>query len=408
MDNSPPTTQRVTWFYQRNKEGSIIIHPPFQRKPVWSLKNKSYLIDTIVRGFPIPEIFVQIKTDKDGNTKYIVVDGQQRIRSILEYVDGEFEILEEDSQEYGGKEFSQLPDGIKTEIWDYALVVRELKTNNDADIRAVFQRLNKNAVPLTRQELRNATFTGHFIQLASELADDEYWAEQRIVNAAEIRRMIDVEFVSELLIALLHGIQPKEPDLIDKFYGVYDVKFDEKNTIKNKFLKVKSKIDEIVGDLKPTRWHDKLSYYSLFVAFSDLIENYHFSDEGAENIRADLEKFSEKLSTEDFSAPNVQSYYEAQLTRRANKESRGTKTVILRSLLIPHLVAKDSKRDFNDEERRIFWELSKEKKCGVCCKEVKWEDYSLDHIVPHSKGGKTELKNAQITHKTCNSSKSNK
>ncbi len=409
MENAPPTSQRVTWFYQRNKEGNLIIAPPFQRKPVWSLKNKSYLIDTIVRSLPIPEIFVQIKTDKDGNTKYIVVDGQQRIRAILEFVDGEFEILEEDNPDFGGKIFSDLPDGIKTEIWDYSLVVRELKSNNDADIRAVFQRLNKNAVPLNKQELRNATFIGHFIHLASELSEDDYWAEERIVNAAEIRRMIDVEFVSELLISLLHGNQPKDPVLIDKYYGLYDVRFDEKSAIKSKFLKVKSKIEEVIGELKPTRWHDKLNYYSLFVAFSDLIESYYFPEERITNIRAELENFSKLLDDEEIiSAPHVKKYREAQLTRRANKESRETKTIILRSLLIPHLLAKDSKRAFNDEERRIFWELSKEKKCGVCGEEVKWEDYALDHISPHSKGGKTELKNAQITHKTCNSSKSNK
>lgn len=409
MDNSPPTSQRVTWFYQRNKEKNLIIAPPFQRKPVWSLKNKSYLIDTIVRGLPIPEIFVQIKTDKDGNTKYIVVDGQQRIRSILEYVDGEFEIFEEDNSEYGGKEFSKLPDGIKTEIWDYPLVVRELKSNKDEDIRAVFQRLNKNAVPLNKQELRNATFMGHFIHLASELADDDYWAEQKIVNAAEIRRMVDVEFVSELLISLLHGIQPKEPDLIDKYYGLYDVKFDEKNATKNKFLRVKSKIDEIIGELKSTRWHDKLNYYSLFVAFSDLIENYYFPEDRITNMRAELEDFSRALDDEGItSTPYVKKYHDAQLTRRANKDSREIKKTVLRSLLIPHLIVKDSKRGFNDEERRIFWEYSKEKKCGICGKEVKWETYSLDHISPHSKGGKTEFKNAQIAHISCNSSKSNK
>lgn len=408
MDNSPPTSQRITWFYQRNKEGNLIIAPPFQRKPVWSPKNKSFLIDTIIRSLPIPEIFVQIKTDTSGNTKYIVVDGQQRIRAILEFLDGEFEILEDDNQEHGDKEFSELPDDIKTDIWDYSLVVRELKTNNDADIREVFQRLNKNAVPLNRQELRNATFIGYFIHLASELAEDDYWAEQKIVNATEIRRMIDVEFVSDLLISLLHGIQPKDPNLLDKFYGLYDAKFEERNDIKTKFVKVKSKIEEILGDLKPTRWHDKLNYYSLFVAFSDLMDNYYFPEERIPNIRAELENFSKLLTTENFSVPYVKIYYEAQLTRRANKESRMAKTTVLRNLLIPHLIAKDSKRDFNEEERRIFWELSKDKKCGVCKKDVKWEEYSLDHIIPHSKGGKTELKNAQITHKPCNSSKNNR
>ena len=105
MDNAPPTTHRITEFHKWKKEGSLIINPPFQRKPVWSQKNRSYLIDTILSGLPVPEVYIQIKTDKDGNTKQIVVDGQQRIRSILDFIEGEYEILEEESLEFGGKEF---------------------------------------------------------------------------------------------------------------------------------------------------------------------------------------------------------------------------------------------------------------------------------------------------------------
>ena len=105
MPNLPPTTHRISEFHKWNMEKSLELHPPFQRKPVWSSSNKSYLIDTILHDLPVPEIYIQVKTDKEGNTKYIVVDGQQRIRSILEFIDGEYNILEEESQDFGDRIF---------------------------------------------------------------------------------------------------------------------------------------------------------------------------------------------------------------------------------------------------------------------------------------------------------------
>ena len=106
MGNAPPTTHKVTQIHKWHKEKCLELAPPFQRKPVWSEKTKSYLIDTILSDLPVPEVYMQVKTDKDGNTQYIVVDGQQRIRSILSFIEGELEIIETESSKYGGKKFA--------------------------------------------------------------------------------------------------------------------------------------------------------------------------------------------------------------------------------------------------------------------------------------------------------------
>jgi 5-methylcytosine-specific restriction endonuclease McrA len=91
-----------------------------------------------------------------------------------------------------------------------------------------------------------------------------------------------------------------------------------------------------------------------------------------------------------------------------NKDSRQKRFETIKDLLIPFLVAKDSRRGFNEDERRIVWVKSDNKKCAICGKTISdYTDYELDHKIPHSKGGKTELKNAQITHKICNAKKSN-
>jgi uncharacterized protein with ParB-like and HNH nuclease domain len=81
------TTHRsVVWFKKAFDAGDLEIKPPFQRNPVWSLRQQSALIDTILLEYPIPEIYMQEVTDAEGNQKHLLVDGQQRIRSVLSYL----------------------------------------------------------------------------------------------------------------------------------------------------------------------------------------------------------------------------------------------------------------------------------------------------------------------------------
>src|SRR4030042_1054351 len=167
MPNAPGTPYRIAQYHQWAKQGSLILKPPFQRKPVWSERTNCYLIDTILNNMPMPEVYIQIETDKEGQTKYIVVDGQQRIRAILDYIEGEYALLEDEcTTQYANKEFKDLPDGVKKDFWSYQVVTRELITNNLNEVKEIFRRLNKYVMPLNEQELRNATYGGHFITKA--------------------------------------------------------------------------------------------------------------------------------------------------------------------------------------------------------------------------------------------------
>jgi 5-methylcytosine-specific restriction endonuclease McrA len=414
MSNAPPTTHRIAEFHKWNKEQSLKLAPPFQRKPVWSDKNKSFLIDTILKQLPVPEVYIQVKTDKDGNTTYVVVDGQQRIRSILEFIEGEYTLIEDECPDYPDKEFRDLPTGVRKDFWDYALVTRELKTQSKDEIKNIFLRLNKYVYPLNRQELRNATYGGHFIKLINNIAEnDDFWAEKRIVKPSEIKRMIDAEYISELFIAMMHGIQQKDQDSIDGFYKMYDQTFANEEERLKEFKVVENRIEGILSDALPnTRWRQKVDFYSFFVAVAELTKEYYFPEERFSDIREKLREFASevdkhvKISEKKSEDPFVSEYVENVEKRTTHRATRQRRYEIIRSLLIPFLIAKDKRRQFNEEERRIAWSLSEDKKCGICGKKVEWDDYQLDHITPFAKGGKTELANAQITHKTCNVKKS--
>ena len=82
------TNRNVVWFKETAATHQLDMAPPYQRNPVWLEKQKSYLIDTILNGLPIPELYMQTTVTADGVAKYTVVDGQQRIRSVLEFLEG--------------------------------------------------------------------------------------------------------------------------------------------------------------------------------------------------------------------------------------------------------------------------------------------------------------------------------
>ena len=102
-----PTTQTVSWFNGRLTADELVLKPLFQRNPVWTPKQKSYLIDSILRGYPVPEIYLQTTEDEDGNDRHIVVDGQQRIRACLEFLAGNFALTESEA-DWDGAYFEDL------------------------------------------------------------------------------------------------------------------------------------------------------------------------------------------------------------------------------------------------------------------------------------------------------------
>lgn len=293
--NMQPTSYRISVFKDWDEKGILELKPTYQRNLVWSHNNKSFLIDSILSGFPVPEIYVQVSTDQHGFTKYYVVDGQQRVTAILDFFKGKYEILPSESQEFGGKKFEDLTPGQKEKFWDYSLVTRELKTSSEEDVRAVFRRLNKYVVPLNKQELRNATYSGVFLKLMSDLADNEFWTENKIMTPKEVRRMKDVEYVSELTLFMIHGVQGKSDDVLNKYYQMYDESFEQGTEIKKRFEKALNKIEEIFPDFRSTRWHYKEDFLSLFLAVDLLLKTTHLPTEKYPEIQSTLKEFSEKV-----------------------------------------------------------------------------------------------------------------
>jgi hypothetical protein len=259
------TRRSIAQIKKHMDQDELKIAPPFQRNPVWSNKQRSYLIDTVLRGYPIPEIYVQELVDSSGEQKFVVVDGQQRIRACLDFIAGEYELSEPQNSPWFEKRFQDLSSAEKEQIFSYNFMVRQLPELEEAEIVDIFKRINRNTVSLNKQELRHATYWGEFIQCVEGISNDPHWSALGIFSANDIRRMLDVEFISELVIAVLHGLQNKKAEL-DKYYVLYEEQFDDGPEIDKLFRKLVVELSAVLALTSTNRWRKKSDFYSLFLA----------------------------------------------------------------------------------------------------------------------------------------------
>jgi len=289
------TTHRdVAWFKQADELNQLEMRPPFQRNPVWTDRQKGFLMDTMLNGYPIPEIYMQDIINEKGEKIYTVVDGQQRITACLDFIYGKFSIDAKDSPSFGDLTFDDLNGDQKKLIYSYQFVIRVLPAISDLEIREIFQRLNRNNVALNPQELRQATYWGPFIETMNKLADKEAWQKIDIFTSNDIKRMLDVEFVSELSIAVLQGVQNKKLTL-DKYYELYEKEFPEQDKLIETFDVVLREILSILPDIGNTRWSKKTDFYTLFVLLSKYKVILPLSDAKRKIARDILLHFAESI-----------------------------------------------------------------------------------------------------------------
>jgi Protein of unknown function DUF262 len=331
--------QSISWFKDRAAEDHLVFKPPFQRNPVWLPKHKAFLIDTILRGLPVPEVYLEKATDEAGETIFQVVDGQQRLRTLLEFPRGNVELMEQYSPGRDGQTWDDLSKDERVAYWSYRLVVREIESATDADLRDLFRRLNQHTVVLNAQELRNARFSGEFISAVTGLADQDYWAEQRVVSTNEIRRMLDIEYMAELLIGLMHGPQKKKENL-DTFFDSYDETFPKKHKWLTLFETARALIEELLPDLRGTRWRGKSDFYSLFLACAHLSNEGKLDTKAKKALSRRLIEFGDlvtsRLSKESKEArfpKEVRSYADAVEKAASDKDRRQERHRILLGLL---------------------------------------------------------------------------
>jgi len=301
---------------------------------------KSNLIESILLKLPVPEIYIHAVTDENGATTYAVVDGQQRVRAILQFIgldkdeneveDNGFalEELSKDSK-WRNTKFSDLTAEEKKQFFGHVMAVRSLTDATDNEVRDLFRRLNRYLTKLNDQELRNATYSGPLVGLVEELADDDYWAENGIVSGALIRRMKDMEFVSELLFGVMHGPQGSSAKILDEYYlqlEQYSEEFPKQKITKRRYLKTLGLIKELMPDIRKTRWKNRTDFYSLFVVIAELLENKLLPTSHQPTVRKALLTFAakvdERIDDEHAKVPKLVADYARNAIKGVSDRSR--------------------------------------------------------------------------------------
>ncbi|EMG7908958.1 DUF262 domain-containing protein [Enterobacter mori] len=333
MKNFDTRAYNISDFVEWSQTGLLELSPKFQRRSVWTEKAKSYLVDTILRGKPIPKILIT-QTLNVGRNVRTVVDGQQRLRAILSYINGDFKVSRAHNKEFSALYYDDLPEDIKAEFLKYEIGVDMLFDLSFEDILDIFARLNTYSVKLNPQELLNAQYLGFFKQSAYNLGFKyvAYLIEAGVLSEKEVTRMAEAELASDLLGALIEGIQPKKA--IPSLYKKYDDDEVKSNDASDKFDQVMTIIGEIYpsDQLKQTNYHRIHFFYTLFTSIAHCIYGLEGLDDTPRTIidinnigqiRNALDEVSaryDEVTAKDALAPNDEYRAFIEASRRATTD----------------------------------------------------------------------------------------
>ncbi|MFO1078007.1 MAG: DUF262 domain-containing protein [Planctomycetota bacterium] len=219
-----PTTQDISWFLDQHRNKQLDLNPPYQRRSVWTRKDRIFFLDTIFHGFPSPAVFLHKTIDDRGVTTYHVVDGKQRLETILQFVDNKLRIAADfGNARLDGKSWSDLAADERKSFWNYQIPVEMVDFEDESLVREVFDRLNRNARRLTRQELRHARFEGWFARTVDTESAQPEWLSVGLTTAAREKRLALHQTLSEFLLVVLEGkVLGFDQDALDAFYAQYD------------------------------------------------------------------------------------------------------------------------------------------------------------------------------------------
>jgi hypothetical protein len=255
-----------------NKRHQLNLRPIYQRRNVWNPKYKSYFLDTIIRNLPTSSIHINEKISNSNIILREVVDGQQRLQAILDFLSDSIVISPSHNREFGNIKFSKLPIRIQDRFLDYKLSINVLYDAPDREIFDIFKRLNVNTIRLNHQELRNAAFHGRFKKLVYSLGEENlnYFMKYNVLTRAQIQSMADAELVSELFIAMHIGLQAKR--ILDKYYEKNDQIYPQESVLKPRF---KNNLEDIEGNfgtaMKNGVFQGKTLFYSLYCVIYDFM-----------------------------------------------------------------------------------------------------------------------------------------
>jgi hypothetical protein len=418
-----------------NSQQMLVVNPEYQRGVVWTPTQKKRLVDSVLRGYPIPLIYLHLIRQEAGklvSERYEVIDGQQRINALSEFHAGAFKLFDpiKDESEarfpdfikkqpcpWGGKLFDELGDELKEKFLDTPLRIVQIETHDSNEARDLFVRL-QSGMPLNSQEKRDAwpgQFTDFVLRLGGKLGIARYPGHDFFNVLMGAKKVQDRGKIRQLAaqIAILYFTRRADgrdafcdikAAAIDDFY-YENLGFDADTRDARRLFEILDKITLLLGDQKRPKivGHEAIHLVLLVdTLFDDYTRSWETNFAPAfDHFR---QRFAEGKRTQ--SDPKPSEYWLRYGIHTRVSSDRGE--VIRRrheffsekmyEILKPQL--KDPQRLFGTLERELIYYRDK-KLCAVCEGEVVWSEAEIHHIEEHAKGGHTILDNGVLVHRHC-------
>lgn len=361
--------------------GKLVIQPEFQRNFLYNKQGKEKpVIDSILKGYPLGVIYFSVGEDDDGNERYEVLDGQQRITSIGRFVTEKFAVTTDSGEHF----FTSLPQDQQDLILNTPLLIYICKGTED-EIKEWFKTINIVGVPLTDQELRNAVYSGPFVTAAKEQLSNSSDTRQNKWGVY-VKRAPDRQ---EVLETALKWVSSSQGVTIDSYMAKHrhDATADELVTY----------FEEVID------WASKRFPGDIYTEMRGLPWNKYFREYGKDSYDPDNAKKRVSELMEDPYVRRKNKIFEFILGGEQDTQILG----------IRFFERRDKEKAYKEQTAKA--KAQGISNCSVCAnvdnsnKSKIWAigQMEADHVTAWSKGGATTIDNCEMLCKTHNRAKGN-
>lgn len=417
------------------KEGMLKANPEYQRGIVWSQSQRKKLIDSVLRGYPLPMIYLHhIRKQVAGMQRedLEVIDGQQRIKALFDFSEGAFKLFDPAADEkvakfpafirdqpcaWAGKDFNGLPPDIASQFLETSLSVAMIETDNSNEVRDLFVRL-QSGLPLNSQETRDAwpgNFTDYILRIGGKPEIARYPGHDFFVKTLGLKAGGDRGKARQLAaqVAVLFFTRRGDPNAysdinssaLNEFY-YSNLGFDSDAPDAIRLMNILDRLAFLVqpGKHAKLRGHDAIH---LILLVDSLWDDYTRAWEAKlpEALDRFLSRLAEAKAGRDSAQPDPYWQNYGQWTRvnsdRGERIAHRHRFYVERMLeFMGPLTLRDPVRLYGEVERTILF-YRQHKVCAVCGSPVDWRSCEVHHVQEHSEGGKTDLENGALVHKEC-------
>ncbi len=421
-------TKTINGLLELRKNNMLSVNSEYQRGPVWTDLQQKKLIDSALRGYPLPIIYLHHKkrvVEGYTNSTFEIIDGQQRLNALEKFKAGGLNLLDplkddkvarfptfikEKDCPWAGLNFDTLDPALQKQFNETAITVAMIETESDDEARDLFIRLQA-GLPLNAQEKRDAwpgSFVEFILKFGGKANNSDYpghnFFKELVAKTSIDRGQVRQFCAQSSMLFFENAVDGAWCDIgtasIDDYY-YKNLGFDLYSLQTAKYRSILDKLYSLLGNrgLKKIKGHEAIH---LVLLVNALVETATPSWEP--KLLPALEAF--RMESVNSKASKTGEYWENYvqwtMTSSDSKQSISRRHIFFTEKMFEFMepVLKDSTRAFGNNERQIVYYRDK-KCCAVCKSPINWNDLEIHHVIEHQNGGQTSLNNAVAVHSVC-------